>query len=165
VVAVVPTSDRGRRRAVPAAEVDVVVRASRVFGSLIATTLAQVQPPVSMPQWRVLVLAAEGGCHVSTIAEDLAVHPSNATRIVDRLVSAGLVERHREDADRRQVLVTLTERGGALYDTAMDLRRDRLEAAMVRLSAPERRDLVAVLERFTEAVLQGPGPTTGPDPG
>ena len=161
----VPTSDRGRRRAVPAAQVDVVVRASRVFGSLIATTLAQVEPPVSMPQWRVLVLASADGCHVSTIAEDLAVHASNATRIVDRLVSAGLVERRREDADRRQVLVTLTARGRALYDEAMDLRRERIEAVMSRLTADDRRDLVAALGRFTEAALQGTGPARGPDPG
>jgi DNA-binding MarR family transcriptional regulator len=150
---------------VPAAQVDVVVRASRVFGSLIATTLAQVEPPVSMPQWRALVLASEEGCHVSTIAEDLAVHPSNATRIVDRLESAGLVERHRDDADRRQVLVALTARGRALYDEAMGLRRERIEAAMARLTADDRRDLVAALERFTEATLQGPGPAAGPDPG
>lgn len=156
------TSERKRRRAVPAAQVDVVVRASRLFGSLIAATLAQVEPPVTMPQWRVLVLASEDGCRVSTIAEDLSVHPSNATRIVDRLVTAGLVERRRDDADRRQVLVVLTEPGRRLYETAMDLRRTRIEAALAQLSAAERRDLVTVLARFTDAALEQSGAAAGP---
>jgi DNA-binding MarR family transcriptional regulator len=147
---------------VPAAQVDVVVRASRMFGSLIASTLAQVEPPVSMPQWRVLVLAADGDCHVSTIAQDLAVHPSNATRIVDRLVAAGLVERRRDEADRRQVRVALTAEGQTLYDTAMDLRRVRIEEAMTRLGAAERRDLVAALARLTDAAAEQSGAATRP---
>jgi DNA-binding MarR family transcriptional regulator len=162
VVGVVPTSERG---AVPAAQVDVVVRASRLFGSLIASTLAQVEPPVTMPQWRVLVLASEDGCRVSAIAEDLGVHPSNATRIVDRLVTAGLVERRRAAADRRQVMVVLTAPGRSLYDTAMGLRRSRIEAALAQMTAGEREDLVTVLSRFTDAAQEGPGPARGPDPG
>jgi DNA-binding MarR family transcriptional regulator len=161
----VPTTERSQSGVVPAAQVDVVVRASRLFGSLIASTLAQVEPPVTMPQWRVLVLASADGCRVSAIAEDLGVHPSNATRIVDRLVAAGLVERRRDAADRRQVLVVLTAAGRTLYDTAMGLRRSRIEEALAQLSAGEREDLVTVLSRFTDAAQEGPGPVTGPDPG
>ena len=129
-------------------QVDAVVDATRVIGALIARTLVQLEPPVTMPQWRVLVLASDGGCPVSAIADDLAIHPSNATRIVERLASAGLVAKRRGTVDRRQVLVTLTAGGRELYDRAMRLRRERVQEAMRGMSADERAQLVAALGAF-----------------
>ncbi len=128
---------------VPAGQVDVVVDATRVIGALIARTLVQLDPPVTMPQWRVLVLASDGGCPVSAVADDLAIHPSNATRIVERLASAGLVEKCRGSVDRRQVMVTLTTAGQELYDRAMRLRRERVQEAMQGMGAGEREQLVS----------------------
>jgi hypothetical protein len=46
---------------VRAGQVDAVVEGTRVIGALIARTLVQLEPPVTMPQWRVLVLAADDG--------------------------------------------------------------------------------------------------------
>jgi len=154
-----------RTRALPARQVDAVVDATRVVGALIANTLAQIEPPVTMPQWRVLVLASDGGCQVSAIAEDLNIHPSNSTRIVDRLASAGLLERHRGTVDRRKVLVTLTPAGRDLYEKAMRLRKVRIEQAMGQMSVAERKQLVDALTLFSDRLRAGAGPSpegTGP---
>ena len=137
---------------VPAGQVDAVVDATRVIGALIARTLVQLDPPVTMPQWRVLVVASDGGCPVSAVADDLAIHPSNATRIVERLASAGLVEKCRGSVDRRQVMVTLTKAGQELYDRAMRLRRERVREAMQGMDADERERLVVALGALVDGL-------------
>jgi len=141
---------------VPAGQVDVVVDATRVIGALIARTLVQLDPPVTMPQWRVLVLASDGGCPVSAVADDLAIHPSNATRIVERLASAGLVAKCRGTLDRRQVMVTLTTAGQELYDRAMRQRRERVQEAMRGMSLDEREQLVIALSAFADGLRPTP---------
>ena len=65
-----PTSRDGTAAAARE-QVDAVVAATRVVGALIAESLAGLQPGLTMPQWRVLVLANEGDCNVSAVAEDL----------------------------------------------------------------------------------------------
>jgi DNA-binding MarR family transcriptional regulator len=136
------TSSRTRPRAVvPAEQVEQVVAGTRLVGGLIAASLANLDPPLTMPQWRVLVLAESGHCNVSVVADDLGVHASNATRTCDRLVAAGLLERRRADHDRRLVLLGLTGAGRRLFDEAMGFRRRRLEQAMARMEPEDRAEL------------------------
>jgi DNA-binding MarR family transcriptional regulator len=153
--AVVGATRKGRAEGtvVPPDEVEAVVAATRVVGALIAESLASVEPPVTMPQFRVLVMAAEAPRNVSAVAEDLEVHPSNATRLCDRLVNAGLLDRRRASDDRRQVVLTLTAEGRRLVDTAMEFRRERVERAMGRMSPEERSTLAGAIAAFADAVL------------
>ena len=59
-----------------------------------ARSLAAVDDDVTLPQYRALVvLAARGPQLVGQLADTLAVHPSTATRLCDRLVVKKLVER------------------------------------------------------------------------
>lgn len=132
--------------------VDTVVEATRVVGGLIAESLANLEPPVTVPQWRVLALASEGSCNLTAVADDLGVHPSNATRICDRLVRAGLLNRQKDEKDRRQVRLVLTPAGEDLYDSAMRYRRERVETAMARISLEHRAALAAALAEFAGAL-------------
>lgn len=132
--------------------VDTVVEATRVVGGLIAESLASLEPPVTVPQWRVLTLASEGSCNLTAVADDLCVHPSNATRICDRLVRAGLLNRQKDEKDRRQVRLVLTPAGEDLYDSAMRYRRERVETAMARISLEHRAALAAALAEFAGAL-------------
>jgi DNA-binding MarR family transcriptional regulator len=136
------------------AEVKQVVAGTRLVGALIAESLAQVRPAITMPQWRVLVLAAEGECNVSAVAADLGVHMSNATRTCDRLVAAGLLERRRAEHDRRHVLLALTPAGRRLFNRAMSYRRRRIEEAMALMTAEDRRDLARCFTRLVEVAQQ-----------
>lgn len=134
-------------------QVEQVLGATRVFGALIAESLATVDPPVTMPQFRVLVMAAESPRNLSAIAEDLDVHPSNATRLCDRLVKAGLLHRERAVDDRRQVLMTLTPRGRRLVDAAMRHRREHVARAMAHMTEEQRSALASALTVFADAAL------------
>ncbi len=49
------------------------------------------------------------GLSMHELAQALSVTPSSATQLVDRLVRMGLVERLREDEDRRLVRVQLSD--------------------------------------------------------
>ena len=52
-------------------------------------------------------------CPMTQLAEYTAIDRTTLTRTVDQLVSAGLVERSTPLTDRRQVLLSLTEKGRA----------------------------------------------------
>ncbi|NMI00134.1 MarR family transcriptional regulator [Pseudonocardia sp. K10HN5] len=66
----------------------------------------------TLEQWRVLELLADGAGHPMTEIAGYAMVPApTLTKIVDRLVDAALVYRRVDDADRRRVLVFLSEHG------------------------------------------------------
>lgn len=129
-----------------------VVVGTRAVAALIAESLAALDPSVTMPQWRVLVLAHNGPCNVSAVADDLGVHMSNATRVCDRLVSAGLLRRRRDERDRRHVLLELTADGRSLFDQAMAYRRRRLEQAMALMDPDDRAALAHGMSVLTDAL-------------
>ena len=70
---------------------------------------------ITYPQYLVLnVLWERGEDTIGSIAERLALESSTVTPLVKRLEQAGLVERRRNPADERQVVVTLTPVGVGL---------------------------------------------------
>lgn len=146
------TSSRPSARArVPARQVEAVVAGTRVVGALIAESLATVEPAVTMPQLRVLVLAASAPQSATAVAQELGVHPSNATRTCDRLVAAGLLLRRPAEDDRRRVELTLTDAGRRLVDQVMEHRRARVAGIMARMTRADRAALAAALSAFADA--------------
>lgn len=131
--------------------------AARVLLAVVARSVAEVEDQVSLPQLRVLVMiATRGPLNLSAVAEALGVHPSNATRTVERLVSAGLV--HRRDAadDRRNVQLTLTKKGQRLVDSVFEHRRSAIEQVIERMPESRRRALPGALESFADAAGETP---------
>ncbi|WP_019911380.1 MarR family winged helix-turn-helix transcriptional regulator [Paenibacillus sp. HW567] len=57
-------------------------------------------------------------CTSTFLAEAVAVGKSSITAIINRLVDAGLIERTRDESDRRQVYLSLTDKGNHSYQTA-----------------------------------------------
>ena len=55
--------------------------------------------------------APKCGIRMSQLAEEVLLSPSGCTRVVDQLVTRGLVERSRDPSDGRSQLAVLTERG------------------------------------------------------
>jgi hypothetical protein len=75
-------------------QVDTLVAASRVFVALSVQSLAEVDEVVTLVQLRALVvLTSQGPANLSTLAEALGVHASNASRTCEALVSMGLLDR------------------------------------------------------------------------
>jgi DNA-binding MarR family transcriptional regulator len=58
-----------------------------------------------------LARAGDVGLRMTQLAERVLMSPSGLTRVIDRLVSKGLVRRERMKDDARAMLVRLTERG------------------------------------------------------
>ena len=78
---------------------------------------------LTLPQFRVLGILAEGSSAASGLADRLAVRRPSITAIVDGLVARGLVDRRQEDSDRRRVALRLTTEGEqilAAADKAVD---------------------------------------------
>jgi len=78
---------------------------------------------LTVPQFRVLGLLAEGSSAASGLADRLAVRRPSITALVDGLVARGLVDRRQEDSDRRRVELRLTKDGErilAAADRAVD---------------------------------------------
>jgi DNA-binding MarR family transcriptional regulator len=132
--------------------VETLVRAVRLFAGVTAESVAQLGDVVTLPQLRVLVLASTApGLSNSAVAEELDVHLSNATRICDRLVQAGLLGRREAPEDRRRVELRLTASGQVLVDTVIAHRRAAVSRILRRMSTDEQQDLAAALERLLEA--------------
>jgi DNA-binding MarR family transcriptional regulator len=133
-------------------QVDAVMAAARVLVAVVASSLVEVEERVSLPQLRVLVmLAMQGPLNLAAVAQGLGVHPSNATRTVDRLVVGGFVDRRDVPADRRNVSLTLTKSGQDLVDSVFEHRRAGIKAIVERMPEVKRRALPNALESFAAA--------------
>jgi DNA-binding MarR family transcriptional regulator len=147
----------------PRPEVDLapLVRASQVVTAAIVHSLATVDPSVSVPQLRVLVMVANHGpLSVGAVANALGVNASNASRTCDRLVNAGLLDRRPAAHDRRQVDLTLTEAGAGLVADVMERRRRELAEVVARMPLADQRALVRALEPFNDAAAAVVDPAT-----
>jgi long-chain acyl-CoA synthetase len=88
---------------------------------------------LSLPQYRVLALLADGSSASSVLARRLAVSPPSVTAVVDGLVGRGLVERRADPEDRRRLTLLLTRDGKRLLaaaDTAAEARLDEIAGFM-----------------------------------
>ncbi len=61
--------------------------------------------------WILAALAETPGITVSRLSEELSVHISTTSNMLEKLAKAGLVERRRSEEDRRVVNLYLTETG------------------------------------------------------
>lgn len=88
----------------------------------------------ALEQWRALAFLAGGtGCTMTELADFALLPGPTATKLIDRMVADALVYRRPDPADRRRVLVYLTERGTLLHARAAAIVREHereLEAAL-----------------------------------
>jgi DNA-binding MarR family transcriptional regulator len=113
----------------------------------------------TLEEWRVLTILSDGQGHIMTEIADFAMVPApTLTKLVDRMVSAGLVYRRADDRDRRRVLAYLADRGFALHERASAL----LSAAETELTAclGDTIDLSRWLNRLADVLARQPQPTS-----
>ncbi len=94
--------------------------------------------PLSLIHLHVLMLLAdEGPQRMHGLAETLDVSQASMTGIVDRMEQRGLVERRRDDEDRRVIRVALSDGGQQILQGMGTERRGRLAALLGELSDEE----------------------------
>jgi len=128
----------------------------------VEVALAQVE--LTLPQYRVLGILAEGSAAASGLADRLAVRRPSITALIDGLEARGLVDRRQEDTDRRRVELRLTPEGSstlARADAAVD---DYLVSLAGHLPDKEEAMALRSLELWARAMVESrQGPRQGAD--
>lgn len=108
------------------------------------------------PQVKALIFLYNNGERSMTeLATGLAVSLPSASELVDRLIDRGLVERQTDAADRRRVLIQLTEPAIAYGRRVHDLRRAQARAAMEMISLEERDCFLRSIRAIAAALQPG----------
>ena len=135
------------------AAVDGVMAASKALVGVAARSLAALdEDELTLVQFRALLLVVEHRAHApGDLAALLEVHPSNATRLVDRLVTKGLLERTAVEGDRRTISLAATPEGGKVIDRVLARRRRAIEEILAGLGPDDADAVGSALARFADA--------------
>ncbi len=102
------------------------------------------------------VLDFKGAQSVSTIASFLNLSPAATSHLVDRLVTAGFVERTEDQEDRRQKRIAITSSGRNLAARVHQERAREFESALALVAPELQRQFANALGRVVEALRQAP---------
>jgi DNA-binding MarR family transcriptional regulator len=117
----------------------------------------QVTPRLSWPQLNALLAVERSeGINLGGLAAELTMLLSSASRLCDRLVASGMVERVPGRADRREIALYLTPSSRALLAELRRIRRLALSTTLERMSAPGRVALLRGLSEFAAAAVDEP---------
>jgi DNA-binding MarR family transcriptional regulator len=118
----------------------------------------QATPRLTAPQLSaLLVVERTEGINLRRLAEQLKMLLSSASRLCDRLVASGMVERVPGRADRREIALYLTPSSRALLDDLRQTRRAMLTAVLEKMSSTGRAALVRGLTEFAAAAEEPAG--------
>jgi len=87
------------------------------------------------------------GMSCSDIGSRLISRDSDVTRLVDRLVKSGLVQRHRPEEDRRKVLVDMTLEGKSLVEKMIPMLKLEEQNSLGHMSEKDLKALIRLLEK------------------
>ncbi|GIN56946.1 MarR family transcriptional regulator [Lederbergia ruris] len=108
---------------------------------------------LSLEQFLLLrLLYAKGPIRASEIAEQLLVHKSAITVRVEKLVKKGLIERQRDENDRRNVYLRLTENGRSLYESLEKNINQFVEAIVSDIPEKEMEVFLNVYEKIADYI-------------
>ncbi|MET8148165.1 MarR family winged helix-turn-helix transcriptional regulator [Actinoplanes sp. NPDC049668] len=98
-----------------------------------------------------LVIEREPGVNLRGLAGQLKMILSSASRLCDRLVASGLVERVPGRADRREIALYLTPSSREFLERLRATRRELLADVLARMTPAGRAALVRGLTEFAAA--------------
>ncbi len=118
----------------------------------------RVTPRVSGPQLNALLVVERAeGINLRGLAGRLNMILSSASRLCDRLVAAGLVERVPGRSDRREIALYLTPSSRQLLAELRAARRAMLDSVLDRMSPVGRAALIRGLTEFAAAAREPAG--------
>src|ERR1700722_10683930 len=132
------------------------ISVSRLARRLRAERLTKgLEPGLSDTQIAALAaLERHGAMTPGELAEHEKVQPPSMTRVIAALEEGGLVMRGPHQTDRRQVMLTVTERGQAVVEQSRHLREAWLAQRLRDLTPQERATLRAaapILEKLSQS--------------
>lgn len=142
------------------AAINATVTSSRALLGIVATSMSGALEEVSLVQFRILVvLDGAGPLRMGDLAVRVGVHPSTLSRTVDRLETGAWITREVSVESRREVIVTVSEKGHGIVADVTRSRR-RAIAAVLRDLEPGDHEAVA---RGMAAFADAAGEPSAPD--
>jgi DNA-binding MarR family transcriptional regulator len=92
---------------------------------------------LTLSQYRLLALIADGAERASEIAGRLALTKPTVSATIDTLVERGLVTRATADDDRRALRLQITAEGRTVVGAAERAMRERLDDLLTRVDDPD----------------------------
>jgi DNA-binding MarR family transcriptional regulator len=106
---------------------------------------------LSPQDWRALpTLADHGRMTMTDLSEALGMPLSTATRLVERLITKGLVIRSGIKDDRRVVRVELSAEGNAMQKAFLGKRLEMSRSMLTPLSPGEREIFIELMRKITQ---------------
>jgi DNA-binding MarR family transcriptional regulator len=110
---------------------------------------------VSVEQWRVLEeLGSQSGRSMGELANTVLMNHPALTKMLDRMVSVGLVHRAADPEDQRRVLVYISDRGLVLLERLRPKVRAHEEAIAEILGKSNIGGLTALLENASSMAME-----------
>lgn len=129
-----------------------------VFLSMLRNVDARMQPlELTAMQWEPLLLLALGRADtVAALARECQMDCGAMTRMLDRLEQKHLLLRSRNEADRRVVNLSLTDKGRESAAGIPALVREELQRHLHGFSSQDQQQLLSLLTRMLENVGAAP---------
>ncbi|MEH1015893.1 MarR family transcriptional regulator [Micromonospora sp. CPCC 206060] len=112
----------------------------------------------------VMTVEQHDGINLRRLAQSLGMLLSSASRLCDRLVAAGMLEREPGRTDRREISLHLTEAARELLQEQRAERRRRLTEVLQAMSPDGRQALLRGLSEFEEVTREVAEPPATLDP-
>ncbi|MBA4541434.1 MULTISPECIES: MarR family winged helix-turn-helix transcriptional regulator [Thermoactinomyces] len=94
--------------------------------------------PITPPQFTALIwLKDEGDLTIGELSQKMFLACSTMTDLIDRMEKNGMVERVRDDRDRRVVRIHLLDKGRKIIEEVLETRRQYLSEILSHLSDDE----------------------------
>ncbi|MBB2948711.1 DNA-binding MarR family transcriptional regulator [Actinoplanes lutulentus] len=125
-------------------------------GRLVQNAVEEAAVDAGMPAMDLLALYMLGqheGLTGGALARLLHVQQSSITPLADRLETGGLIERSRDENDRRKVWLCPTDQGRALVHSKIEVARGAIRDAFAPLDQESRNTLATLLGEVVEPWL------------
>lgn len=115
-----------------------------------------IQEDITMEQFQILkYIDARGRCTSTELADTFGVGKSSITAMTTRMVDKGLLQRTRDQGDRRVVYLTMTEQGQRNYGIVQDQIISTVSKYLVHFEADEVEGFISVFERLARLIGEG----------
>lgn len=93
-------------------------------------------------------------CTSSELSEVFNVKKSAITAIITRMYEKGLIERTRDENDRRVVYLTLTEKGNDMFEKAEDRIHKLVESFINKFDPMEIKQFIETYEKLNQVLIE-----------
>jgi len=108
---------------------------------------------ITGPQlWALKTISQNESLSLSDLSERMYLHPSTITGLIDRLEKKDLVERYRDQGDRRVIKLQLTPRGKELVRRAPDPIQGKMIYGLGKLKKAELGSVYESIQKLVEVM-------------